>query len=75
MSRTINTMPYEVQKRKREPWRDQCGGYPDPYGGCWPGRKSWARIRNRKYRRAATVAVAQEKEVPVVKKTVAWDVW
>jgi hypothetical protein len=49
--------------------------HPDPYGGCWPGRKSWARIRNRKFRRAATVAVAQEKDIPIAKKTVAYDIW
>ena len=75
MSRTLNTMPYPIQKDKREPWRDACG-YPGAFGGAWPGRKSWARIRNRKYRRAATVAIAMGKDFPVKElHNVAWDIW
>jgi hypothetical protein len=75
MSRTINTMPYPIQKEKREPWRNECG-YPGAYGGSWPGRKEWARIRNRKYRRAATVAIAMGKDFPVKEpRNVAYDVW
>jgi len=74
MSRTLNTMPWKIQEEIREAWRRVCG-YPGAYGGSWPGRKSLATIRNRKFRRAATVALAQEKEIPVEKKTVAWDVW
>ena len=73
MSRTINTMPYPLQEKNRESWRNH--GYPGAYGGAWPNRKEWARIRNRKYRRAATVALAQEREIPEVKRTVAWDIW
>ena len=74
MSRTLNTMPWERQVELRESWRNVCG-YPGAYGGAWPGRKTWARIRNRKYRRAATVALAQEKEIPEVKRNVAYDIW
>ena len=75
MSRTLNTMPYDRQVELRESWRSADKGYPKAYGGAWPGRKSRARIRNRKYRRAATIALAQEKEIPEVKRNVAYDIW
>lgn len=75
MSRTINTMPWKIQEATREAWRKLCG-YPGAYGGSWPGRKEWARIRNRKYRRAATVALAMGKDFPVKElHNVAYDVW
>jgi len=74
MSRTINTLPFEIQKKIREKWRSVCG-YPGAYGGAWPGRKVWAKIRNRKYRRAATVALQKGDELPSQKRSVAYDIW
>jgi len=73
MSRTLNTMPYEVQKRRRESWRE-CG-YPGAFGGAWPGRKGYARHRNRQLRRAQKAALRNGEELPIAKRTVAWDVW
>ena len=75
MSRTLNTMPYEVQERRREPWRQRGRGYPRAYGGAWPGRKGWAQLRNRQLRRAQNAALRNGEELPIAKRTVAWDVW
>lgn len=73
MSRTLNTMPFEVQKNRREGWRFT--GYPAAVGGAWPGRSRHARTRNRSFRLAANMAVRNEQEIPVELKVVKWDVW
>jgi hypothetical protein len=74
LSRTLNTMPWEIQKRRRERWRE-LRGYPGAFGGAWPGRKTWARIRNRRFRRAATVALQMDKDIPKQRHNVAYDIW
>jgi hypothetical protein len=74
MSRTYNTQPREVQKKSREHWRF-VSGYPEAIGGAWPNRTMWARIRNRKFRRFATVAVLKNHEIIQPKRAVAYDVW
>ena len=74
MSRSLRTMPYEIQKAKREKWRNICG-YPPAYGGMNSGISWYGRIRNRKFRRLATVLLQKGEEIPVVKRQVAWDRW
>lgn len=53
MSRTINTEPYEVQKRSYDRrghrWRAETG-YPSAFGGAWAGITHWARLREATHR-------------------------
>lgn len=74
MSRTLNTMPYLIQKNKRELWRST-SSYPSAMGGAWPNRSKYARTRNRQFRLKCKRAIQVGHEMPVAVREVAWDVW
>lgn len=61
---------------ERDSWRFRCG-YPGAYGGAWPGRKEWGRIRNRRLRAQAKDLIRHGEYdlLPVPRKEVAWDIW
>lgn len=76
MSRTINTQPYDWQTEHRARWRGKGRRYPLAYGGAWPGRKAWARLRNRQARHAINQQIRMGIEEPHCKLLmVAYDIW
>lgn len=73
MSRTYNTMPYNIQEQIKPSWKFK--GYPPAIGGAWPNRTKYARRRNRQFRLAVKQAIRNDQEIPVRIKKVAWDIW
>ena len=63
------------ERRWYPSWRVSSPYYPDPVRGCWPNRKGYAKLRNRAFRAQERTRLASERDLPIFRRRVKWDVW